>query len=183
METKPYPCSGKRRMGKLSRMDRKETETQQRASSPRPSDSLAPTRSARSGPLPLANSFRGFPSRSSPLRMGRGTDGAEIPNPKIQAPNHKTEEQCNAVARKMDRMAYSPQPLRQKGRYQGDDSSAHAGWLSRNAGFIRQRHDPPGPLPDKSGVPVVWRSVRSLPAEWRRWCQDALKRQPYPRGD
>ena len=39
---------------------------EQIASSPRPSDSLAPARSARSGPLPLANSFRRFPSGSSP---------------------------------------------------------------------------------------------------------------------
>ena len=36
------------------------------ATSTRPSDSLAPARSARSGPSPPANSFRCFPSNSSP---------------------------------------------------------------------------------------------------------------------
>ena len=40
--------------------------------SPRPSDSLAPARSALDGPSPPANSFRRFPSGSSPLRKGRG---------------------------------------------------------------------------------------------------------------
>jgi len=38
--------------------------------SPWPSDSLAPPRSAR-GPSPLVNSFRCFPSSSSPLGRGR----------------------------------------------------------------------------------------------------------------
>ena len=46
------------------------------APSPQPNDSLAPARSARSGPSPPANSFRRFPSDSSPPR-GRGRRIAE----------------------------------------------------------------------------------------------------------
>jgi hypothetical protein len=40
--------------------------------SPVSSDSLTPARSARSGPSPPANSFRCFPSNSSPRSRRRG---------------------------------------------------------------------------------------------------------------
>jgi hypothetical protein len=42
------------------------------STSPQPSDSFAPAHSARSGPLPPANSFRCFPSNSSPRSRRRG---------------------------------------------------------------------------------------------------------------
>src|SRR5262245_28101226 len=41
------------------------------STSPLPSDSVAPAPSALRGPLPRANSFRPFPSGSSPLRRKR----------------------------------------------------------------------------------------------------------------
>src|SRR6266850_3485951 len=46
--------------------------------------------------------------------------------------------------------------------------------VSRNAGFIRQQDEPHGPLPDKSGVPVVLSRCASL----RRRLGTALKAVP-----
>jgi DNA mismatch endonuclease (patch repair protein) len=43
-----------------------------------PSDSLAPARSARKGPSPAVNSFRRFPSSSSPVPTGVGQRGEGV---------------------------------------------------------------------------------------------------------
>ena len=45
--------------------------------------------------------------------------------------------------------------MKEKGESRKEKADGWERLVSRNAGFIRQRDEPHGPLPDKSGVAVV----------------------------
>src|SRR5258706_5969736 len=59
------------------------------------------------------------------------------------------------VGRDINRSAAEPQPKDFNHGWTPMDTDFYRRLVSRNAGFIRQRDEPRGPLPDKSGVPVV----------------------------